>query len=430
MTTTASAENSEEIPWAPTRDEARRRLDAFVPLAGRAYAASRNLDLGPGRHRNVSRLSPYVRARLVTEPEVLSAVLERHTPSAAYKFVSEVFWRTYWKGWLEARPAVWRDYLAAVDARAAEIDADDARRRALAAAEAGETGIAPFDAWAGELVASGYLHNHARMWFASIWIFTLALPWELGADFFMRHLLCGDPASNTLSWRWVAGLHTRGKTYLARPSNIARYTEGRFEATAGLATRAPALDGPSYAIEREASVPLDRPRGPALLVLHDDDCGFESLGLGDADVHGTYGIVAAEARSPRGLARGAAAFARGAVADAVARAPHGAVETPFDGGATRRASDALATAAAAAGTRTILAPFAPVGPVRDALDALRGELATRDLTLAEIGRPYDAFAYPHATRGFFALRTKIPNVLEQLGISDARLDFEGGPDDA
>jgi deoxyribodipyrimidine photo-lyase len=64
-----------------------------------------------------------------------------------------------------------------------------------------------------ELVETGYLHNHARMWFASIWIFTLRLPWELGADFFLRHLLDGDAASNTLSWRWVAGLHTKGKHY-------------------------------------------------------------------------------------------------------------------------------------------------------------------------------------------------------------------------
>ena len=100
----------------------------------------------------------------------------------------------------------------------------------------GATGIDCFDAWARELVATGYLHNHARMWFASIWIFTLRLPWELGADFFLRHLIDGDPASNTLSWRWVAGLQTAGKTYLATAENIARFTGGRF-APQGLATR-------------------------------------------------------------------------------------------------------------------------------------------------------------------------------------------------
>ena len=48
--------------------------------------------------------------------------------------------------------------------------------RAVAAAEEGRTGIDGFDDWARELIKTGYLHNHARMWFASIWIFTLRLP--------------------------------------------------------------------------------------------------------------------------------------------------------------------------------------------------------------------------------------------------------------
>ncbi|BAU31831.1 deoxyribodipyrimidine photo-lyase [Microcella alkaliphila] len=81
------------------------------------------------------------------------------------------------------------------------------------------------------------------MWFASIWIFTLRLPWQLGADVFLRNLLDGDPASNTLSWRWVAGLQTRGKTYQATADNIARFTDGRYRPR-GLATTAEPLDGP------------------------------------------------------------------------------------------------------------------------------------------------------------------------------------------
>jgi deoxyribodipyrimidine photo-lyase len=100
-------------------------------------------------------------------------------------------------------------------------------RTAYAQAVEGRTGIAAFDTFACDLVRHGYLHNHARMWFASIWIFTLKLDWELGADFFLRHLRDGDAASNTLSWRWVAGLHTKGKTYLARADNIARFTAHR-----------------------------------------------------------------------------------------------------------------------------------------------------------------------------------------------------------
>jgi deoxyribodipyrimidine photo-lyase len=76
----------------------------------------------------------------------------------------------------------------------------------LGGATFGRTGIACFDQWTGELLETGYLHNHARVWFSSIWIFTLRLPWKLGADFFIRFLNDGDSASNTLSWRWVAGL--------------------------------------------------------------------------------------------------------------------------------------------------------------------------------------------------------------------------------
>ena len=81
------------------------------------------------------------------------------------------------------------------------------------------------DRFARELIATGYLHNHARMWWASFWVHVERLPWELGADFFFRHLLDADPASNTLSWRWVAGLQTRGKSYLVRRSNLRRFAD-------------------------------------------------------------------------------------------------------------------------------------------------------------------------------------------------------------
>ena len=66
------------------------------------------------------------------------------------------------------------------------------------------------------------------MWFASIWIFTLNLPWELGAAFFIKHLYDGDIASNTLSWRWVAGMQTKGKNYLAKEWNIRKFTNEKY----------------------------------------------------------------------------------------------------------------------------------------------------------------------------------------------------------
>jgi deoxyribodipyrimidine photo-lyase len=200
----------------------------------------------------MSRLSPYVRYRLITEQETVTHVLGQHSLAAAEKFVQEVQWRTYWKGWLEMRPAVWRRFLDERDRQWHSFPDS----RAESDVEKGLTGIEGFDNWAQELVETGYLHNHARMWFASIWIFTLRLPWALGADFFLRHLIDVDAASNTLSWRWVAGLQTAGKTYVATTDHIARYTNGRF-APKGLAAEAIALT------EAPIAPPLEWPVLPA-----------------------------------------------------------------------------------------------------------------------------------------------------------------------
>ena len=178
--------------FPPTRADGLERLRDFVPSAGRAYAAERNADPGPGRKSNVSMLSPYIRHRVVTEHEVVEAVLQKYAPSTAEKFIQEVFWRTYWKGWLQMRPSVWQAFVDERDAKRDRVAGNAGLKKALAEAEEGRTGIECFDDWVAELVATGYLHNHVRMWFASIWVFTLKLPWALGADFFLRHLIDGD----------------------------------------------------------------------------------------------------------------------------------------------------------------------------------------------------------------------------------------------
>ena len=216
-----------EPRFTPTRDAALARLAAFTPRMGRPYAAGRNTDYGPAAAPSTSALSPWLRRRMVLEAEAIAAAQEAHA-EAAEKFVQEVFWRSYFKGHLETRPGLWADYRRLQAEGHARLAENAGLRRAYTEAVEGRTGIDGFDDWARELVAENWLHNHARMWFASIWIFTLRLPWALGADFFMRHLLDGDPASNTLSWRWVAGLHTRGKAYAARAENIRRYTDGRY----------------------------------------------------------------------------------------------------------------------------------------------------------------------------------------------------------
>ena len=301
----------------PTREAGLQALREFVPRAGSAYARDRDHDLGAVRD-NVSGLSPYLRHRLVTEREVLGTVLAHHSPAAAQKFVQEVFWRTYWKGWLEQNPEVWRRYRHDVGELVA-----GGLPPAFEAAVAGRTGIPAMDAWVRELVETGYLHNHTRMWFASIWIFTLRLPWQLGADFFYRHLLDGDAASNTLSWRWVAGLQTRGKTYLATTANIARYTEGRF-APEGLATTARALD--EAPLPARTAIDPDDVTGTigerAGLLLHEED--LEAVSLlrehpGALPAPAATAVVAdAAGRSPLGASGTVTAFTAGAVADATA----------------------------------------------------------------------------------------------------------------
>ncbi|WP_072382758.1 FAD-binding domain-containing protein [Novosphingobium sp. NDB2Meth1] len=386
----------------PTRRAALDHLRRFVPRAGASYASGRNTDPGPGKPSAVSRLSPVVRYRLVTEQDVVAEVLGRHSFSAAGKFIQEVCWRTYWKGWVELRPAVWQRFLAERDAAKREAD--------VMAAEAGRTGIDCFDAWARELVETGYLHNHARMWFASIWIFTLRLPWTLGADFFLRHLIDADPASNTLSWRWVAGLQTAGKTYLARADNIARYTEGRF-APRGLAEEAAALTeppvGPAGKLEALATPDM---AAPSLLLVHHEDLNAESLFAADAPVRGVL------AACDPALLWGDAArrFAGEAMADAATRA-----ETHFGCGSTladRLDAETLLSAARAVGARQVLTPCAPVGPVADALAGLEPVLAAEGIALRPVRRRWDAGLWPHARRGFFAFDAEIEGHLRAEGM--------------
>lgn len=210
--------------WVGQRASALSRLQDFIPEVSN-YAARRNYAL-PG-NAGVSRLSPYLRHRLISEEEVIASVTSVMDFGAAEKFIQEVVWRTYWKGALHLNPALWCSFEKQCS-ELSTISSTSSWASLYEAAKRGETCLQYFNDWVHELISTGYLHNHVRMWFASIWIFTLKIPWQLGAAFMYHHLLDGDPASNTLSWRWVAGLHTKGKTYLARADNIAKYSEGRW----------------------------------------------------------------------------------------------------------------------------------------------------------------------------------------------------------
>ncbi|GGX55183.1 hypothetical protein GCM10007385_24580 [Tateyamaria omphalii] len=395
--------------FPPTRIAALERLNRFVPCAGRDYAARRNYDLGRDGHSGVSTLSPYIRARLLTEAEVLEATLVRHSQKSAAKFIQEVYWRTYWKGWLEMCPAVWGQYKTALKAALDDVQTQSGLRDRWEAACKGETDIDCFNAWAQELVETGYMHNHARMWFASIWIFTLRLPWELGADFFLRHLLDGDPASNTLSWRWVAGIQTPGKTYLARTSNVSKYTEGRFAPKWQLAGDASALSGPP----KPDPVPLtdlDLPSEATRtgLILHDDDLSPGFILDRGITPTATAIITTRSGLSPLTVSSHVMDFATVATQDAADRfRPHlGIISQPAP------TAEAIASWAKEAGLEQVVAAYAPVGP---AADVLARFAATKDTPpLYRLRRTYDSAAWPNATHGFFRFKDKIPTLLAGL----------------
>jgi deoxyribodipyrimidine photo-lyase len=391
----------------PTRADGLQRLADFVPYAGADYAAGRNSDPGPDKPSAVSKLSPYLRYRLISEQEVVAQVLARHNFQAAEKYLQEVLWRSYWKGWLEMRPAVWRRFLTERD----QAQQSFPNMNALHAAESGCTGIEGFDDWARELVETGYLHNHARMWFASIWIFTLRLPWALGADFFLRHLLDADAASNTLSWRWVAGLQTAGKTYLATAENIARFTGGRFTPK-GLARDAVALTEPP--IEPPVTLletgEIDHIKPSLLLVTH-EDMHAESLFPKTLPIRGALITV------DDSLLCGekSQAFVQAAATDAFSRIKsHFGCDTDM---AEALDADTLIAAAKSAGAAQIVTNYAPVGPVADALRQIAPALAREGLVLVQKRCAWDSSFWPHAQKGFFPFRGQIPHILSKLGMA-------------
>lgn len=392
--------------FPPSRADALGRLSQFTPRAAQPYAFGRNTDPGPDHQGAVSRLSPYLRYRIVSEQEVVSQVLAEHSLTAAEMFLQEVLWRTYWKGWLEMRPSVWLRFLEERD-QGRESFPD---QRAILAAEQGQTGIDCFDFWARELVETGYLHNHARMWFASIWIFTLRLPWALGADFFLRHLLDADAASNTLSWRWVAGLQTVAKTYLATAENISRFTNGRF-APKGLAQEAVALSEAPVGAPKDLR-PLyayDRSK-PALLLITHEDMHPESL-FAKSD-----GIESAVFANDRDLLWGEAAgdFITACADETAARvSANFGCRSDVIG---KLDADGLIEAARKNNLKQIVTAYAPVGPVADKLAQLAPKLAAEGIALVEIRRHWDSAFWPHAKKGFFPFKGQIPTLLREIGL--------------
>jgi len=252
-----------------SRKEALEVLENYVEKEITNYNSKRNFDFGPLNRENVSCLSPYITHRLITEYEVTKKVLSKHPHQKVEKYIQEIFWRVYWKGWLELRPKVWSDFIEDLKA----IEENENYQKAINA----QTDIQCFNDWVRELKENNYLHNHTRMWFASIWIFTLKLPWQKGAEFFMKHLLDGDAASNTLSWRWVAGLQTKGKHYVAQAWNISKFTNNKYQKVELNENALPLTDTREYKLKAPEISKEDI--GSDTLLFFENDLNIESLKL-------------------------------------------------------------------------------------------------------------------------------------------------------
>ena len=235
------------MEFEASRAKAVDKLNHFVENNLFEYSRLRNFDFGPDNRSNISCLSPYITHGIINELEVIDKSLKKFSFVKNEKFIQEVLWRVYWKGWLELRPNVWSDYLKELNNLKSEFKNNQNYIDAIE----GKTNLQCFNEWVNELKENNYLHNHARMWFASIWTFTLELPWQLGAEFFMKHLYDGDAASNTLGWRWVAGIQTQGKHYLASEWNIKKFTNNRFQNIKLNENATPKISEKSYSIIKQ-----------------------------------------------------------------------------------------------------------------------------------------------------------------------------------
>ena len=250
-----------------SREKALESLEVFINTDIVNYSTKRNYDLGPLNRNNVSCLSPYISHRLINEYEISKKVLSKYPYQKVEKYIQEIYWRIYWKGWLELRPKVWTDFIEDLNT------IEESRNYHLAIN--GKTKIECFNDWVKEIKEYNYLHNHTRMWFASIWVFTLGLPWQKGAEFFMKYLLDGDAASNTLSWRWVGGLQTKGKHYLAQSWNINKFLNKQYKNIELKENALPLTDSREYKIS-PIEIQKTNDRNDNLIVF-ENDLSIENL---------------------------------------------------------------------------------------------------------------------------------------------------------
>ena len=366
-------------------------LEKFINFSEKElsdYSKKRNFDFGPP-HKNVSQLSPYLRTRFITEEEVLKIAISKNNLKTIEKFIEEIFWRTYWRGWLESHPWVYDEYIKASNYQQLPR----------------KTGIKCFDDWKEELIETGYLHNHSRMWFASIWIFTLGFSWQSGAEFFKRNLLDFCPASNTLGWRWVAGLQTINKPYLAMSDNINYFTNGRFNPIGQLNENA----NRNY-IEQNSghALPFVRPKKIEFrnfdnlgIILNRNDLSlnyiFENMEM-------TYECCVYSTEHENKLVN---EFNNNILQDIIKSNKSFEIIANFD-----QIFDWLSNKK----IKNLILPYETVGNKIFNVENFKNKLKQLNIQYCFFLRDWDSNAFPHATKGFFKFKKNIPNLINLVNI--------------
>ena len=371
----------------PELEFAQNRLNDFIENNIHEYANKRNFDFGPENRSNISYLSPYISHRLLFEYDVAKKVLSKFPYLKVEKFIQEIFWRTYWKGWLELRPDVWNDYKSSIET----LNKDDSYYEAIE----GRTNIDCFNDWVYELKNQNYLHNHARMWFASIWIFTLGLPWQLGAQLFLKHLYDGDAASNTLSWKWVAGLQTKGKHYIARPDNIQKFTNGRYNDIKLKTSMPPLTDQKDFSIKAQNFHNFEK-KYNSLIVLDTD------LYLDEEMTNKYSNIYLIENRNDTRvikLSDNVSVFKANLLKNVSSHSEKISIMT----------SDSLESLFRNEQNFDVIYPF-----VGENLDYLRILEASHNLNLNILFRKEDTFCWEFSNKGYFNFKKNIPKIISKF----------------
>lgn len=378
------------------RTEAVSHLNHFCENFLSQYSKSRNFDFGKDKRDNTSCLSKYITHRVIDELEVIKSAHSKYPYLAIEKFIQEVFWRTYWKGWLELRPRVWQAYrqdLIKLEGERKNINYQNAIHAT--------TTVECFNDWVNELKETGYLHNHARMWFASIWIFTLKLPWQLGADFFLKHLLDGDAASNTLSWRWVAGLQTKGKNYLAATWNINKFSAKKYENLKLNEKAAPLFESENFTqiplhfdkIENENSLFLIHNLDSCYLLKHKEK-KFNHYGVLDFN-----SLLEKESYSKNVI------NFKNQINLEIAEQ----IKTEFNSNIILKNLDDFLKVVRENNIKCVIMPYVTCGYENDFISEMK-----KTIKIYYLARDYDQFCFPFSTKGFFGFKEQIPKILSKI----------------